>query len=76
MIKQDFFQHQAMQCRSQAERAAKKADREFWLRLADRWEQLLQPGGAGIEADQGRRFDPPIIRKKRFSKRFAKSRAA
>jgi hypothetical protein len=38
----DFFQNQVKQCRSQAESAADKNDREFWLRLANRWERLLQ----------------------------------
>jgi hypothetical protein len=30
----DFFQNQVKQCRSQAESAANKRDREFWLQLA------------------------------------------
>jgi hypothetical protein len=40
--KSDFFREQIRQCRSQTERAANKADPEFWLRLAQRWEELLQ----------------------------------
>ena len=47
----DFFQNQVKQCHPQAESAANKKDREFWLQLAHRWE-TLQAGGAGIEADQ------------------------
>ena len=50
--KTDFFQEQTVQCRALAARAASKTDREFWLRLACRWEGLLQRGGAGLEADQ------------------------
>jgi hypothetical protein len=34
----DFFENQVKQCRSQAESAANKSDREFWLQLAHRWE--------------------------------------
>jgi hypothetical protein len=38
----DFFENQIKQCRSQAQTAAKKSDREFWLQLAHRWEALSQ----------------------------------
>jgi hypothetical protein len=37
----DFFQNQVKQCRSQAESAANKRDRKFWLQLADRWERVV-----------------------------------
>jgi hypothetical protein len=59
----DFFQNQVKQCRSQAETAANRRDREFWLQLAHRWEMLLQAGGASIEADQRPSFERPIIQK-------------
>jgi len=42
----DFFQNQVKQCRSQAESATNKRDREFWLQLAHRWEMLLPAGAA------------------------------
>ena len=71
----DFFQNQVKQSRSQAESAANKRDREFWLQLAHRWERLSQADGAGIEAEQ-KRFERPISRKNAFAKRFAKRRAA
>jgi hypothetical protein len=45
----DFFQNQVKQCRSRAESAANKKDREFWFQLAHRWERLLQAGGVAIE---------------------------
>jgi hypothetical protein len=48
----EFFQNQVKQCRSQAESACNKNDREFWLRLAHRWETLLLAGCAAIEAAQ------------------------
>jgi hypothetical protein len=71
----DFFQNQIKQCRSQAESAASKRDREFWLELAHRWERLSQPGRAGhIEVDKKPGFERPFFRRK--SKRFAKRRAA
>jgi len=72
----DFFQNQIKQCRSQAESAANKKDREFWLQLAQRWERLSQAGGTGTEAEQEPSFERPIYAKTRFAKRFAKRRAA
>jgi hypothetical protein len=38
----DFFQEQIKQCRDFAARSANKNDREFWLKMAYRWEVLLQ----------------------------------
>jgi hypothetical protein len=70
----DFFENQVKQCRSQAESAANKRDREFWLQLAHRWERLLQAGGAGIEVDQKPSFERPFFRKK--SKQFATGRSS
>jgi hypothetical protein len=59
----DFFQRQAMQCRSQAERAANKTDREFWLDMARRWEGMLKP--RHTEEDETlprRKFGRPMFR--------------
>ena len=45
----DFFETQIKQCRDSAARSSKKNDREFWLKMANRWEGLLQarqPGDA------------------------------
>src|SRR5437764_6945598 len=39
----NFFENQIKQCRSQAQSAANKSDRAFWLQLAHRWERLSQP---------------------------------
>jgi len=72
----DFFQKEAQECRRLAARAIKKNDREYWLRLAQRWERLVQHGGAPKEADQGLRFDRPIRQSKTFAKKFGKRRAA
>jgi hypothetical protein len=38
----DFFQEQAKQCQALAPSTVEKSDREFWLRLARRWENLLR----------------------------------
>ena len=38
----DFFETQIKQCRDSAARSSKKNDREFWLKMANRWEGLLQ----------------------------------
>jgi hypothetical protein len=39
---EDFFEREAKQCNDRAQRAANKSDRDFWLRLAQRWEELLR----------------------------------
>jgi hypothetical protein len=64
----DFFQDQAKQCRKLAADAHDKNDREFWLRLAHRWEGLLrnqQHDSAGVETVQKVRFERPIFAKRR-----------
>ena len=38
----DFFETQIKQCRDSAAQSSKKNDREFWLKMANRWEGLLQ----------------------------------
>jgi len=63
----DFFQEQIRQCNSLAERASNKKDREFWLRLAHRWEQLVQArqrGTLNIEVPT-LRFERRIYTKRR-----------
>ncbi len=64
----DFFQEQAKQCRTLAAQAADKNDREFWLRLAHRWEGLLRAqrhDGGETGAPQKVRFERPIFAKRR-----------
>jgi hypothetical protein len=64
----DFFQDQAKQCRKLAADAGDKNDREFWLRLAHRWEGLLRAqknDGAAVETVQKVRFERPIFSKRR-----------
>jgi len=63
----DFFQNQINQCNGLAVRASNKNDREFWLRLAHRWEKLIKVGKRGrlnIEIPTGR-FERPISTKRR-----------
>jgi hypothetical protein len=38
----DFFQRQAQESRRLAAQASGKKDREYWFRLAQRWEWLVQ----------------------------------
>ena len=64
----DFFQDQVKQCRKLAVDASDKNDREFWLRLAHRWEGLLRAqkhDGASVETVQKVRFERPIFTKRR-----------
>lgn len=62
----DFFQDQVQQCRKLAADAHDKNDREFWLRLAHRWEGLLRAQRHdGVETVQKIRFERPIFSKRR-----------
>ena len=36
----DFFQTEAERCKDNARKAIRKADRDFWLNLANRWETM------------------------------------
>jgi hypothetical protein len=45
----DFFQDQIKQCRNLAARANNKGDRDFWNRLANRWENLLRAQERGAD---------------------------
>src|SRR5262249_1124410 len=56
----DFFQRQAQECRKLSAQARGKNDREYWLRLAHRWEWLLQQPTPTPELQK---FPPTSIRK-------------
>ena len=46
----EFFQEQIQQCKDFAARSHNKGDHDFWLKMARRWEALLQirqPDDAG-----------------------------
>jgi hypothetical protein len=49
----NFFEEQITECKSAATHATNKNDQEFWLKMAHRWEGLLQ-------ARQARRKKPPL----------------
>ena len=65
----DFFEKQIKECSAQAVRAAKKADREFWRCLADRWAHVLQAekiyGGPDLDIARSLRPARAISTKRR-----------
>jgi len=63
----DFFQNQAGECKRLSAQASEKDDREYWLRLAHRWEWLFQQNG-GTKTVQP--FRPT---RSALDKRFAKT---
>jgi hypothetical protein len=72
--KDHFFQNQAQECRRLAAQATGKNDREYWLRLAQRWEWLVHPQKnrvAEVEAIRPLRPERSVA-----AKRFGKRRAA
>jgi hypothetical protein len=66
----DFFQNQAGECKRLSAQASEKDDREYWLRLAHRWEWLFQQNG-GTKTVQ-----PFRATRSALDKRFAKRSAA
>ena len=63
----DFFQGQAQGCRRLAAQATGKNDREYWLRLAQRWEWLAQQNVTAKVKTAG----PTTSLERRFAKRRA-----
>jgi len=64
----DFFHDQIKQCRSLATKANNKGDRDFWNRLANRWENLLRAqerGSPDGELVEKARFERPLLTKRR-----------
>src|SRR5215472_10438242 len=43
----DFFEQRIKECRSSAVQSINKNDREFWLKMAARWEGLLKSRQTG-----------------------------
>ena len=39
----EFFQEQIKQCKDFAARTNNKSDRDFWLKMADRWGAYCEP---------------------------------
>jgi len=67
--KTDFFQEQTAQCRALAARAANKTDREFWLRLAQRWEELLRAKQLESEGSAAEPVQKLVSGRTRFTRR-------
>jgi len=66
----NFFKTQIKQCTETAARSSNKKDREFWLKMANRWEGLLQ-------ARQHRDADTSPVQRFSFQRqRFEKRRRA
>jgi hypothetical protein len=71
----DFFQKEALECRRLAAQATKENDRDYWLRLAQRWEWLV-PQNVTAKVKTTRPTTPTrSVLEKRFAKRPA-ARAA
>ena len=66
--KADFFQEQINQCRRLAGQASNKNDREFWLKMTQRWEGLLV--GRYADATAPERVEKIIFRRRRFANRY------
>jgi|GraSoiStandDraft_45_1057281.scaffolds.fasta_scaffold623807_2 hypothetical protein len=69
----EFFEQKSKECEALAERAENGIDREFWLRLARRWEELLQPrqsNHAEVVANPIRKYG---LGRTRFTRRRAAS---
>jgi hypothetical protein len=69
--KTDFFQEQTAQCRALAARAANKTDREFWLRLAQRWEELLRAKQLESDGSAAEPVQKLVSGRTRFTRRDA-----
>jgi hypothetical protein len=67
--KADFFQEQINQCRCLAAQASNKNDREFWMKMTQRWEGLLVARYSDATAPE--RVQKIIFRaRRRFANRY------
>jgi hypothetical protein len=64
----DLFEEQIKECKGAAAKSANKIDREFWLKMAFRWEGLLK---ARQNNDGG-----PVLRPTRFRRSMLLARQA
>jgi len=65
--KADFFQAQMNECRHLAVHSNNRNDREFWLKMAQRWQGLLE-GQSDTNAPQ--RLEKIIFQRRRFAKQY------
>jgi hypothetical protein len=71
----DFFEERIKECRSSAAQSTNKNDREFWLKMAVRWEGLLKTRQSGDEpARRPDRFRRSIFRRSMLLARQAAKR--
>jgi hypothetical protein len=63
----EFFEAKAQECTALARAARNETDREFWLRLARRWEEMQHPRRRKRTQAEGVR-----LRRKRDLGRFTK----
>jgi len=63
----EFFEAKAQECTALAQAARNETDREFWLRLARRWEEMQNPRRRKRTQAEGVR-----LRRKRDLGRFTK----
>jgi hypothetical protein len=61
----DFFEQRIKECRSSAAQSRNKNDREFWLKMAARWEGLLK--------SREKSDDEPVTRLSITRSRFRRS---
>jgi len=66
----DFFEQQIKQCRSSAAQCRNKTDREFWSKMAARWEGLLKTRQSSGD-DEG-----PVLRRPMSSRSMLLARLA
>src|SRR5262249_1401436 len=67
--KADFFQAQINECRHLAKYSENQNDRQFWLKMAQRWEGLLEGRSPDTPAPQ--RIEKIIFRRaRRFANRY------
>jgi hypothetical protein len=67
--KADLFHDQINQCRRLAEQASNKNDRQFWLKMTQRWEGLLVERSFEDTAERIPKFSS-FRRVRRFPKRY------
>ena len=68
MLETGSFLQNEMRCLDLAYRAVNEADRDFWLQLAHRWEEVLRvkkSAGPNFEAIHKLRFERPLFQKRR-----------
>ena len=68
LYKADFFQAQINECRHLAAHAKNHNDREFWVKMAQRWQGLLE--GRPPDTTAPERLEKLIFRRRRFAKQY------